>query len=290
MSNLKDTIKLPVNNFERKSAINVSKIEYVELNANPILGCSHACKYCYARKIDLRFGRVKSNAEWHRSKIFTNYLELLKTEIEKGKVDSKKEIFISTMTDLYQPISIKEDLPRKLISIIMDAKLKFRILTKSPEIKKDADLFSGYKNGKIGLSITTDSKNEKVRKKWEPKTSSISKRLDALRELDKCGSINLWVSAEPFLPKTDFGNYYKEILEFGGKSLKEIIIGKMNYEVGIDKQFDWKSVVEISEQYRKKHQSKIRFHYKREFWNYLTKKELTPVALGIAKTNEFCFG
>ena len=37
-------IGLPV--LERKSAINVSKIEYTELNCNPLLGCSHRCIYC----------------------------------------------------------------------------------------------------------------------------------------------------------------------------------------------------------------------------------------------------
>ncbi|MCH8908712.1 MAG: hypothetical protein IH840_16630 [Candidatus Heimdallarchaeota archaeon] len=83
----KGFIELPVSGPTRNHAINKSKIEYVELNANPILGCSHACKYCYARKIDVRFKKVDSVNAWHRPQYFTNFFDLLEAELSKGRVD-----------------------------------------------------------------------------------------------------------------------------------------------------------------------------------------------------------
>jgi DNA repair photolyase len=279
-------IKLPVVGPTRRTAVNESKIEYVDLNANPIQGCSHACTYCYARKIDLRFGKVKSASEWHKPKYFLNYLEILERELQTGKVDKNREIFLSTMTDLYQPYAIKYGIARKMLELLQEYNCTYRILTKSPAILDDIDILS-YEKGKVGLSITTNSGNEVARKKWEPRTHSIADRLATLTELDNYPDVNLWVSAEPFLPGTDFEKYYDEIIDAAGNSLQELMIGKMNYEAGVDVQFDWKKVVEISERYRAEYGNKIRFHYKKEFWNHLAKHKLTPVDLGFATKNEF---
>jgi DNA repair photolyase len=79
---------LPQIGPKRNTAVNGSKIEYVELNANPILGCSHACRYCYARKLDLRFGNVKSNADWHKPKFYVNYFEVFQKELDKNRINN----------------------------------------------------------------------------------------------------------------------------------------------------------------------------------------------------------
>lgn len=278
--------EIPLTGLRRNTAINESKIEYVELNANPIRGCSHACKYCYARKIDVRFGKVKSTAEWHKPKVFENFFDVLEKEISRGKINPDREIFLSTMTDLYQPYALKYNIGRKLLLRLQKANLTYRLLTKSPDVIDDIDLLQ-YSKGKVGLSITTDSTNEKQRKHWEPKTISIQDRLEALKELDLYGGINVWVSAEPFLPGTNFENYYKDIFAYAGDSLTELVIGKMNYESGVDQQFDWEEVINITEKYRAEYGKKVRFHYKKEFWHFLQKKKLTPVDLGLAPKKDF---
>ena len=140
----------------------------------------------------------------------------------------------------------------------------------------------------VGLSITTNSQNEENRKYWEPRTVPILKRLEAMQKMDSYGGVDLWVSAEPFLPGTDFDEYFQEIISYGGDSLHEIIIGKMNYEAGVDKVFEWGSVVRTCEEYRHKYKDRIRFHYKKEFMHFLERKHLTPWDLGIAPKEEFC--
>ncbi len=279
-------LELPTNGPIRRTAINESKIEYVELNANPMQGCAHACTYCYARKLDMRFGKVKTKAQWHNPKYYNNYFDILERELESGKIDDTKEIFLSTMTDLYQDYAIKYGIGRRMIELLQEYRMTYRVLTKSPRIVEDKDLFVDYDKGKVGLSITTDSSNEVMRKKWEPRTKSIQKRLDALKELSH-ENINLWVSAEPFLPGTNFENYFKEIHEYSGPGLKEVIIGKMNYEANVDGKFDWKKAVVVSEMYRKKYLEKVRYHYKKEYWNYLTKQGWNPVQLKLSPMSDF---
>jgi len=238
--------------------------------------------------VDIRFGRVKSIAQWHKPVFYANFFEVLEKELKRGKVDPDKEIFMSTMTDLYQPYAVKYGISTRLISMVQQAGLKYRILTKSPEVLLDIELHSGYEKGKVGLSITTNSQNEENRKYWEPRTVPILKRLEAMQKMDSYGGVDLWVSAEPFLPGTDFDEYFQEIISYGGDSLHEIIIGKMNYEAGVDKVFEWGSVVRTCEEYRHKYKDRIRFHYKKEFMHFLERKHLTPWDLGIAPKEEFC--
>ena len=142
----------------------------------------------------------------------------------------------------------------------------YRLLTKATTLLADKDLFS-YSKGMIGLSITTNAANDEARMHWEPRTPSIQERLDALNELSEVSEIKLWVSAEPFLPGTDFKAYFDEIFANTGEVLKELVVGKMNYVAGVDKQFNWGEVVNLIESYRERY-PKTRFHYKKEFVNY----------------------
>jgi len=260
---------------ERKSILNRSKIEYVDWNCNPFVGCGHSCQYCYARMIDLRFKKVPNAVEWHKPQLVKNYMDLIEKKIHL--VGNDEEIFLSTMTDIYGADVHNLGVARKIITRFQEAGLKYRLLTKSGQVVKDADLFAGYKKGLVGLSITTDRNNKKMVKKWEPRTDDIAHRLWALNYLNEWGDINLWVSSEPFLPETDFYNYLLDIIYYGGNNLKEIVVGKMNYQAGMDDKFDWQNVITMIEYYRDL-QPSINWHYKKETTNYFEKHypEMTP--------------
>lgn len=272
---MNDFIELPI--LERRSAINVSKIEYTELNCNPLLGCSHRCIFCYSRKLDVRWKKVPNEDAWHKPQIYTNFIKILKNELETGKVDPNKDIFVSTMTDVYQPFAFKHDVARKIITLLQEYNCTYRILTKSPLVAKDIDLYDGYDKGKVGLSITTNSSNDEMRKHYEPGTRSIKERLIALHTLSQA-DIRLWISFEPILPETNFWKVFSEL--FGASKLKESIVeievGKMNY-MGIDDQFDWAEMVRIVETIRKANMDK-HWHYKSQTTKYLLKHypKITP--------------
>jgi DNA repair photolyase len=70
-----DTIK-------RKSLLYKSNVEYGDFTINPVLGCSHGCKYpCYAFMMAKRFGKVKNYEEWIKPKLVENCIDLLDKEI-----------------------------------------------------------------------------------------------------------------------------------------------------------------------------------------------------------------
>ena len=43
--------------------------EWAEVNKNFVIGCKHACRYCYARAMAERFKRVKDVEEWKKTHI-----------------------------------------------------------------------------------------------------------------------------------------------------------------------------------------------------------------------------
>lgn len=253
---------------------NTTRIEYVDWNINPFVGCAHACSYCYARLIDLRFKKVASRAEWHRPKLVENYMDLIEKKIHL--VGNDEEIFISTMTDVVSSDIHNQKVLRNIVIRLQDANLKYRILTKSPNIVKDKE-YLHYKKGLVGLSITTDINNRTGIKKWEPRTKSIFKRFEAIETLSKEKTIPIWISAEPFLPGTNFKNYIRDIELFSKESLMEIVFGKMNYVKNIDDLFDWKNAVYYFEKFKQENPN-IKVHYKSQFSDFLEKhfSELTP--------------
>lgn len=258
-----------IETVERNSILNKSKIEYVDWNCNPFVGCGHSCTYCYARKMDLQYKKVANKAEWHRPKLVNNYMELIEKKIHL--VGTNEEIFLSTMTDIYAADTNNLGVARNIIKRFQQSGLKYRVLTKSSKIVNDRDIFENYENGLHGISITTNRDNLAAWKKWEPRTDRIIQRLIALKNLGEGYNVNLWVSAEPFLPGTNFEKYFDEIIGYSLEStLKEIVVGKMNYVKGTNLKFNWPSCVKWIEENRKLH-FWVKWHYKKEFVNFLNK-------------------
>ena len=38
--------------------------EWSEHSRNIFIGCAHNCRYCYAAEMAVRYGRIKSRADW----------------------------------------------------------------------------------------------------------------------------------------------------------------------------------------------------------------------------------
>jgi protein gp37 len=68
----------------------ITKIEWCDLTVNPVVGCTYGCEYCYARKMNQRFGWIEDFSE---PQFFPERLKQFKTK--KPKV-----IFINSMSDI----------------------------------------------------------------------------------------------------------------------------------------------------------------------------------------------
>lgn len=67
-----------------------TKIDWCDSTLNPVVGCKNGCNYCYARKLNNRFGFVPN---WEEPQFFPERLEQLKSK--KGK-----SIFMDSMSDI----------------------------------------------------------------------------------------------------------------------------------------------------------------------------------------------
>ena len=163
-----------VKEIEVKSILTRSKIEGVSYCLNPYVGCAHACGYCYARFMKKFSGHTEPWGDFVDVKM--NAPQVLERQLKTAK---KECVSISTVTDPYQPVEKKFQITRRCLEIFIKHKVPVSILTKSPLVSRDLDLFSCFPDSEVGISITTD--NDTIRRIFEPRVPTIDQRCEALK-------------------------------------------------------------------------------------------------------------
>lgn len=93
-------------------------------------------------------------------------------------------VMLSTLTDAWSPEAQEHDLGRRCMEMVLrKSAAKLRVLTKNAAVAKDMDLFADHRERvALGLSITAPLSKAHLAQVLEPKASSISERIDALKE------------------------------------------------------------------------------------------------------------
>ena len=191
--------------IQAKSILSESKIyDYV---INPYVGCQHGCSYCYARFIKKFTGHPEPWGQFVDVRI--NAADLLRAEIKKKK---RGRVWISGLSDPYQPLEAKYELTRKCLEILADHDWPVTIQTRSSLVLRDIDIIKKAKYFEAGLSITTA--DDGVRKIFEPFAPSIRERLKAVDEMHRAG-IRTYAMIAPMLP--------------GAEALPESLKGRVDY-------------------------------------------------------------
>jgi DNA repair photolyase len=112
-------------------------------------------------------------------------------------------------------------LTRRCLQILCESELSLRILTKSPLLLRDIDLFKRFRRLRVGLTITTDS--EKIRRIFEPGAPPIELRIKALKRLYSEG-LSPYVFIGPLLPMNP-ARLAERLIPY----VDEILIDRMNY-------------------------------------------------------------
>lgn len=130
---------------------------------NPYSGCSFGCTYCYAAFFSRSDDKKDNWGYWIDVK--ENSLSLLIKFRRKPLIG--KTIYISSVTDPYQPIEKELELTRSLLKELSEYHKPIIVIqTRSPLVTRDLDLFNRFDKIQINMTITTDS--EEVRKIFEP--------------------------------------------------------------------------------------------------------------------------
>lgn len=163
---------------------------------NPYMGCQFGCAYCYAAFFINSSERRDTWGQWVDVK--TNTLR----ELGKKKALLGKKIYMSSVTDPYQPIENKIELTRAVLELLSDKTKQPRLViqTRSPLVSRDIDLFKRFEHLRVNMTVTTDS--EEVRKRFEPSCPSNDRRMEAIEQI-KAAGIRVCVCITPMLPVQD---------------------------------------------------------------------------------------
>lgn len=224
---------MQVKEIKCKSLLNRSKL--ADYCINCYVGCEHACVYCYAEYYTKKY--IQHKEKWGSFiDIKINAPEVLRKEILNKK---KGSVFLSSLTDPYQPLEKKYELTRKCLEILQRNNFSVCIRTKSSLILRDLEILKKFKDCEVGFTITT--LEEKIRKNFEPFSSPIKERLEVLKILKENG-IKTFLFFGPILPYLsdenleEFFNVAKEL------KVDTIWFDKLNLKPGI-----WEKVEKILE-------------------------------------------
>lgn len=206
-----------------KTALSPSSLPGLDYSLNLYRGCQHNCAYCYAPNI-LKISREK----WGDIvDVKTNIPLVLSKEIRKKK---QGVVGISTVTDPYQPIEKKYRLTRYCLEQLLKYDFPINVQTKSSLVVRDTDLLSRFSKVEVMVSIGTLNDNE--RKLLEPKSSSIQRRLEVLREFSNVG-VQTSVFFGPIYPTLQINDIPEIIDTFIEYGATEIWIDSLNLKPGI---------------------------------------------------------
>ena len=184
-------------------------IRRYKFTLNPYGGCAFGCEYCYARFFVGDADRRDKWGSWVSAK--QNAGELLARACRSGKLRTGDAIYMSSVTDPYQPVERRLRLTREVLETLLEYGVQPRVTiqTRSPLATRDVDLFRQFHSIRVNFTIGTDS--DEVRRRYEPRCPSIDRRFSAVAEVAAAG-VPIGVSISPMLPIRNIEAFARRLL------------------------------------------------------------------------------
>jgi DNA repair photolyase len=166
---------------------------------NPYRGCSHACKYCFARKTH-EYLELDSGHDFDSQIVVkTNVGEVLRRELARPSWQGE-HIAMGTNVDCYQRAEGRYRLMPPILEALRDAANPFSILTKGALILRDLPLLEQAADvTDVSAAVSVGFLDDAVWRSVEPGTPPPQRRLDVARTLNEAG-ISCGVLMAPVLP------------------------------------------------------------------------------------------
>ena len=165
-----------IHKIEVKNVLTKSDLPAGDYSVNPYVGCTHACKYCYASFMK----RFTNHPEPWGAFLDVKYWP----KIKNAKKYAGKELFISSVTDPYNPQEEKFQRTRALLEQLKGSGVKLSIQTKSDLVLRDIGLIKKFPDARVGFSINT--LDEDFRADMD-QAVSVGRRLAAMKKLHEAG-------------------------------------------------------------------------------------------------------
>ncbi|MEO0636055.1 MAG: PA0069 family radical SAM protein [Pseudomonadota bacterium] len=168
-------------------------------SVNAYRGCEHGCAYCYSRPSHANMG-LSPGLDFE-SELFvkSNAATLLEREISKPGYECAP-IAMGTNTDPYQPIERTQRVTRAMLEVLDAANHPVVITTKSALVLRDIDLLASMAERRlVRVHISVTSLDHKLSRALEPRASTPTRRLDAMRKLSAAG-VPVSIGLAPIIP------------------------------------------------------------------------------------------
>lgn len=226
---------MKIQEIKVKTALVKSKLPVSEWVINPYRGCGHGCLWCYARFTE-KFASQREGREVRPWGSFVdvkvNVPEILEKQLRNlpaGRQGLRTEelknlrtsgVFLSSVTDCYQPLEAKYQLTRKILEILLAHQIPVFILTESALVLRDLGLLIKLPKAEVGFTLITI--DPQISRLFQPQAALPQTRINALKTLHEAG-IKTYIHVGPYLPEiTDFGEIFKAV-----RGLVDYVEGEM---------------------------------------------------------------
>ena len=198
--------------------------EWTKHSVNYCTGCSNNCRYCYAKGMAVRFGRLTPD-QWQEEHI-------REKDVNKRHKKYEGRVMVPSAHD----ITLKNlDAGIKVIEKLLDAGNELLIVSK-PRLRCIEELCHrfDYARDRILFRFTIGALNDEILSFWEPGAPVFAERMTALQLAHRLG-FSTSVSIEPMLEIERVGELVAALEKYVTDS---IWTGKMNHTRKNARMFD----------------------------------------------------
>ena len=189
-----------IRNIETKNVMTKSNLPVGGYSVNPYVGCTHACKYCYASFMKRFTGHSE---EWG------TFLDVKDWGVIKNPQKYKgQRVVIGSVTDGYNPQEEEFENTRKLLFQLKDSGAEILICTKSDLVVRDIDLLKDM--GHVTVSWSVNTLDEAFKDDMD-KAVSIERRIRAMKEVYDAGIRTVCFVSPVFPGITDFEAIFERV-------------------------------------------------------------------------------
>jgi DNA repair photolyase len=180
---------------------------------NVYRGCSHSCRYCFARPTHEYLGLNLGEDFDRKIVVKINAVEKVRAELADPKWTGES-IAMGTNTDPYQRCEGKYKLTRGVVQALTERANPFSILTKSALVLRDLDLLKqAASKMDVSVNFSIGTLDERAWRATEPGTPNPRRRVEAMRQLAAAG-IRTGALIAPVLPGISDGrDQLREVVE-----------------------------------------------------------------------------
>src|SRR5256886_9227843 len=187
-----------------RQALRADPLPWLDYSFNPYVGCYHGCLFCDVQRLP-----PIDRSEWGASVVAKRTAaSVLAKEIRKVP---RGLVAISTARDPYQFVEGRYRITRHALEVLLRAQWPVSVLSRSPLMVRDLDLFTQFGTIDVGMSVPT--LDDRARALLEPWAPPIEARLRCLQTLADAG-LRTFVSFAPAYPPTGDGTANAIATEF----------------------------------------------------------------------------